>query len=345
MKYYKNIGGNYLLRQAVTAAILPLLFCAGCSVIKEDTTSVIFSEDDSMVGYSWIFQDLWGEMDEGYLKGTTYEYVGFARTDTPQTTYILQTLKKKKTPNFATESLVKYVAISPDNKKMAIVSSNAVDIMDIATFKLNRLTMKDERIGTLRWLNAEEVVYTSILPPAKNETVTYKCVFRQYFSSDEGNRVTLFRDLTNLYEQDAFAEFWSPDGKTMLLLGQLHIRLLDVETGRLSNSLLERFGENRGVVWSPDSKRLFIAFGWSWDQKGKCGGILVQLKPLKVTDYSTQVRQTFYTEPFRVLDWTKDGKYIIGWGMQLQTCLIDPDGWKVFWFEEKYNESLPKYQS
>jgi hypothetical protein len=158
-------------------------------------------------------------------------------------------------------------------------------------------------------------------------------------------RATLFRDLTNLYEQDAFSEYWSPDGKAMLIMGQLHLRLLEVETGRLSDPLLERFGENRGVVWSPDSKRLFIAFGWSWDQKGKCGGILVQRNPLKISDYGPQIRQTFYTEPFRVLDWTKDGKYIIGWGMQQQTCLIDPDGWKVFWFEEKYNEDLPKYES
>ena len=342
-------------RIACLAALLAGLV-GGCTSEHRSCGEVSFSPNGKMVAFSWNYEETRMPMEwlwpTQYGWGSKKQFLCLAPSATPEVCPQFKVYTDRACPDFLAKFAVSHVRISPDCNHVAWICEGRLVVAPSHNPTVSMvLTPSGETIDTFCWVGKEELVYSAsrIEEAPELAKICHKGIYRQiiYTTEDEKRprvRTKLFSALSG-DEDQPFTTHFAPDKTAAILMGRLRVTLLEFDPAKSAKpiEIARRSGKDRGVCWAPDSKKVFLAFGWEDDAEGPDGAILLERTSGKVTDFSDYFLEMFGTNPFRCNEWTVDGKFVIAMDLRmLRIYLIQLDPWVVYRFEERYDKKLPK---
>ena len=311
----------------------------GCSSEQRGCGEVSFSPDGKMLAFSWNYSKTRMPMEwlwpTYYGWGSKAQFICLAPTATPEVCPQFKVHTDRACPDFLAKFEVSHLRISPDCNHIAWICEGRLVVAPSHNPNVSMiLTPTNEIIDTFCWVDKEELVYSAkrIEEVPELAKVCHKGVYRQeiYTTEDEKTprvRTKLFSAMSG-DEDDPFEMHLAPDNKAAILMGRIRVTLLEFDPAKVAKPIQieRRSGKERGVCWAPDSKKVFLAFGWEEDAEGPDGAILLDRASGTVTDFSDHFLDMFGTNPFRCNEWTVDGKFIIAMDLRmLRIYLIQID--------------------
>jgi hypothetical protein len=319
---------RYSIHHCIAPAFL--LFSSGCVISVEDPPEKLqFSPDGKLlVHFTFTWSALWGTPVESDEMAS----ISWRKVDKPQVvrSASIERIAPGRQQRPPSEKV--HAVIAPDSAHVAVISPNYLTVVDLRTGQSSRVTPHGERVTSVAWLNASEVVYAAHTQPRGKEPKSWtRTIYRQRIDQPWKKRIEVYREFDVVTGADDFIrwglESWSPDGRWVIFASPYFdglFDLLDVETGR-RRPLSKADGLSNSVAWRSDSSAA-LCVGGSWPMEA----VLVPTDGGPIVDLSDRFAETFGDYP-PILEplWTADNEYVAALDYRLRGCLVRPDPWEV----------------
>ena len=235
------------------------------------------------------------------------------------------------------------LAFAPSSEHVAVRGPTSISVIYLKTKKRWKVYAGEELIASVKWLSNVEIGYLSLARAAGDGSRVRGAwtFWRQRIDEPMERRTVIYRDA----EEEEYhswppaprsvkrGEYWSPDGRLVLLPARNGTMLLDVESSEVrpvgpAGCVLS---ESDAASWRADSAVVL----WTGRENrigGKRRAFLVNV----VSNEEKDITQSFYSHRAVGLSWvqldplwTPDGKYVVGNAEDDGGFLIQPDPWEV----------------
>jgi hypothetical protein len=311
--------------------VVAFTMCSSCGSEFEYGGQVIVSPDGRLAGYLTA-KESYVPWPPGSIR--TRQEVSLAWSPTAKVTNARSVEIEKWGISRHGESLFgqTHFAISPDSSRIAAVYPGGLLFVHTSTGVCRRYTVeRGERIVSLAWLDDDTVGYSSYRElPGDEPTRIERTIWRQRFDQGMAERSVIHRDedfprrLT--YSMDWSTEFWSPDGRYVLLEVTRREEAYLLDVARKALRKLPGEGSVKEATWGRDSRKVL----WHGFVNHVRTAYLHDLVTGKTVDLSDNWRQLFCgREPGLEPLWTPDNRFIAGCNRELGGYLLSPDPWEA----------------
>ncbi|MEW6533032.1 MAG: hypothetical protein AB1473_19535 [Thermodesulfobacteriota bacterium] len=232
-----------------------------------------------------------------------------------------------------------HLALSPDNRYVAVASPLDLRLIDCTTKTGRTLTGQGEIVTSFIWLDKERLAYASCQSDTAKQQTSRTNFWQQGVDQSFHERRLIFAEDSESCSERGLGspewprERWSPDGafvlfKTRAFRGEL--KLLDVAT-RTAKVIGSRDYNFEGISWKSDSSEV-VCVGSKRGSPARA--FLLNPRTLEEHDFSDEFNAAFvndsgYRVPPIVPIWTPDDRYFIVNHSKKGGCLVSPRPWKV----------------
>lgn len=232
-----------------------------------------------------------------------------------------------------------HLTFSPQGEHLAVTWPGSLLFIELATGRKNACELKHERVTSFCWLDEETLGYVTYAVDLDGDGRLGRTVWRQRWNEPIGQRAPIHHDPDirfsvppMLYDEDGwwFVEFWSPDGRYVLLPGAGESgppQLLATSGGPPQPCFAKQFDLAR-ASWNHAGTQVLCQVS---DRTNDASCVLLLDVPSgDVTDLSREFREMF-SKPYLYpnLKWTPDDRFLVGSDLRLGGFLIQPTPWEV----------------
>ncbi|GMU22427.1 MAG: hypothetical protein AMXMBFR13_25130 [Phycisphaerae bacterium] len=223
------------------------------------------------------------------------------------------------------------VRFAPDSQHLAVATPLNLEVVDLRTAELRRVSEPLELVTSCAWLDEQTVVYAAHTSRSGQVPETSQRTFYAHrIDQASSQRRVLFREEAVQAGTDLFdwpLERWSPDGQHVIFMNPYEhgrFRLLQVASGRVRD-VGPCDGYTSSVAWKPDSSAAACVAG-RWPVQAW----MVEPGTGQIRDFSVPFRAAFGDYPPRIGPlWTADNQYLLVHTDRLGGCLVRPVPWQV----------------
>lgn len=216
---------------------------------------------------------------------------------------------------------------SPNSKYIALKSPRILEIIDLGSFRRQKLTGPDELVTSMAWRGNTELIYVTHTETDRSQQGfgRIRKMYRQNVKAPRENKFLLF-------EQHDYRgishDFVSPAGDFILFMSQGYsdglFSCLDVKTGEIT-TVNNIKAQCQGASWKTDGSCVFCL---------SSSEALLYFPNERRTedlsdDYNNSFRRSIEYSPTIDELWTPDGEYIVLNSPKTGGCLIRPYPWFI----------------